>query len=85
MPKIEMKPIAAETEKFVRVTQQREDAARAGDGDVDEHDERVEPVLHRRVDEERDEQQRERDDERRGGPSASFSSLISPAHSRCVS
>ncbi len=34
MPKIEMNPIAAETEKFTCVTRSASDAARAGDGDV---------------------------------------------------
>ena len=52
MPKIEMKPIAAETEKLVPREEQREDAAGAGDRDADEDDERVDPVLHRAVDEE---------------------------------
>ena len=44
--------------------EQREDAAGARDGDVDEDDERVHPVFTARVDEEPDEQQRERDDDR---------------------
>ena len=44
MPKIEMKPIAADTEKCIAGDEQREHAAGAGDRDVDEHDERVEPA-----------------------------------------
>ena len=68
MPKMEMNPIAAETEKLIPVTQQRENAAGARDRDLDEDDERVDPVLHRAVDEERDEQERERDDDAAGAP-----------------
>jgi len=63
MPKMEMKPIAADTEKCVPVTKQREDASRARHRDVREHDDRIGPVLHRAVNEERDQEQRDRQDQ----------------------
>ncbi len=84
MPKMDMNPIAADTEKFVARDDQREDASRARDGDVDEHDERVDPVADGDVHDEPDEQDRQRDDERRAALSTLFSSSISPAQSRCM-